>query len=68
MSNAVRPCSVYWFECLCGRQIESATQQTECPSCRRQIRLIWPAEDVSTKAVELVEVGDGSLWPQRRLA
>jgi hypothetical protein len=68
MSNGVRPGSVYAFECLCGRQIESQTTETECQFCHRHIRLTWPAEDASAKAVELLEMEDGSLWPQNRPA
>jgi hypothetical protein len=68
MSNGFKPCSVYEFECLCGRRIEALTTETECQFCHRQIRLIWPAEDVSAKAVEFLEMEDGSVWPRKRPA
>jgi hypothetical protein len=68
MSSEVGPCSVYVFECLCGRQIESQTTEVECQFCHRHIRLRWRADDLSVKAVELLEMEDGSLWPQKRAA
>jgi hypothetical protein len=50
-ATAARPRAIYCFECLCGKQLESESTQTECPWCHREIRLVWPAESDPVKPV-----------------
>jgi DNA-directed RNA polymerase subunit RPC12/RpoP len=37
---------MYYFECLCGRKLTSATTETVCPVCSRQIVLEWGKDPV----------------------
>lgn len=52
MQATARPRAIYCFTCLCGKDLESESTQTECPWCHREIRLIWPAETDPRKPVE----------------
>jgi hypothetical protein len=54
MQATTRLRSIYTCECLCGRQINSETLETQCTFCQRWIRLTWPVEN-SSKAVEATE-------------
>jgi hypothetical protein len=45
----MRPVSVYCFECLCGRPLESEITVLVCPNCQREITLEWPVRDTHEK-------------------
>ena len=37
----MRVTSVFCFQCLCGRYIETEARMLECPSCHRQLVIEW---------------------------
>jgi len=41
----VRLKSVFCFDCLCGRHIETETRTLTCPSCHRELVVEWGREE-----------------------
>ena len=37
----MRVTSLFCFECLCGRDIETEARTLECPSCHRALVIEW---------------------------
>lgn len=42
--------SVYCIECLCGRYIETAKNELDCPECGRKLLIEWHAEIEAARA------------------
>ena len=52
----MRVTSVFCFECLCGRHIETEARTLECPSCRRQLVIEWGRkEEKDSDGAEFIE-------------
>lgn len=49
--------SVFCFECLCGRHIETEVRTLNCPSCGRELGIEWGREEkTDSEASESIEI------------
>lgn len=53
--------SVFSFECICGRQIETEVRSCECPSCHRQLVIEWGKQDVEPQPARQTDEEDGAM-------
>lgn len=49
--------SVFCFECLCGRHIETEARTLKCPSCGRELVIEWGRDEkTDSEGPESIEI------------